>query len=295
MKKNIINCFLLSALLFVGCKKNDSRYPFDVALARVPYVNVTTDPTGSAAIDVLNLANFAGKYTVDVLYKSDAPPSKVDLVVIKNGVKSSVKVLQTGVTTFPATFTITTAQLATLFGATVKLGDNYDIGVDIYTQDGTKYEAFPNASSGLLAYSGTGQANQPGFSPTTRFSAICAYDPSIYQGNFVVVSDAFGELNPGDVLTFTKVSNSSFSFIYIHPNLTAPLPVLVTVNTGNNIVSIAKQKVGTKFYTFDNLNFTATSLSNNFVAPCNQTVTLNITYTVDQGSFGSAVLVLKKQ
>lgn len=291
--KIILNAFLLFMVLLAGCKKNDGRYPDDIALVRVPYVNVKTDITGNAAI-LVNPTVFNGKYTVSLLYPNDIKPDKVDLVVIKNGDKSSVKLLQAGITTFPSTYNVTAAQLETLFGAPIKLGDNYDIGADIYLGE-NKYEAFP-LGTGVTAYGGTGQANQPGFQPTTRFSAICSYDPSIYQGNFVVVSDAFGSgLKPGNVVTLTQISNSSFSFIYPHPSMTGQLPVIVSVNTGNNITSIASQKVGTMFFTFNNPNFAASGLTNNFVAPCVKEVTLNITYSVTEGSFGTFALRLRKQ
>ena len=293
--KKLLNFILLATVFFAGCKKDDARYPFDVELKRVPYVNVTINTTGSPAINLLNLASFQGKYSVNLLYPSDAPPSKVDVVIIKNGVKSSLKLIQAGVTTFPTDFTITAAQLATLFGAPIALGDNYDIGVDIYTADGTKYEAFPNVNSTVVPYGATGQAAQPGFTPTARFSAICAYDPDLYQGNFVVVSDGFQDLAPGTVIVLTKLSNTSFSMTYPNPNVspTSPIPTFtVVVNTGNNSITVAKQQVGTKIYgIYDKPNVQATSGN---VAPCDKRVTLNITYTVDQGSFGTFALVLRK-
>ncbi|MBA3674141.1 MAG: hypothetical protein H0W75_04155 [Chitinophagaceae bacterium] len=219
------------------------------------------------------------------------------MVVIKNGVNSSVKVIQAGLTTFPTTLTITAAQLASLFGTPIALGDNYDIGVDIYTAEGTKYEAFPNINTLVLPYGGTGQQNQPGFTPTARFSAICAYDPAIYQGNFVVVSDAFGDLNPGTVVVLTTVSATSFKMTYPNPNVTptSPVPTFnVVINTGNNNITIAQQSIGATIYgIYTNPTVEATS---GFVAPCDKEVRLNITYRVTQGSFGGPYLLrLRKQ
>ncbi|HMJ46770.1 MAG TPA: hypothetical protein VK498_05540 [Ferruginibacter sp.] len=295
MKKNIINLLLLTTILFVGCKKNDTRYPFDVDLQRVPYVNVAVDATGSQAIDLLNLASFNGKYTVSLLYPNDIVPSKVDIIAIKNDDRTTAKLVQANVTTFPSTFTITAAQLQSLFGAAIKLGDNYDLGADIYVGD-KKYEAFP-LGTGVQSYGGTGQANQPGFIPTARFSAICAYDPNIYQGNFVVVSDGFTYgVAAGTVIPLTKVSNTSFSFEYPNPYALPPItPVVVTVNTGNNNLSIVKQKVSADFGGNANYYMTATGTANTFVTPCDKELKLNISHTVDAGSFGSGVLFLRKQ
>ncbi len=129
-----------------------------------------------------------------------------------------------------------------------------------------------------------------------RLSANCAYDPAIYAGDFVVVKDDFGDFAPGETVRLSRVTNSSFSFI--DPYATSPLPIIVNVNTGNNITSITKQKIGNAFVwglSYINPHAAATSLTSNFVAPCDKTVTLNITYTVDQGGFGSYILILKKK
>lgn len=288
--KKYLYYLLFAANFFIGCEKNDGPVPKNIGLERVPQPQIVING-GSQAIDMLNLNGFKGVFNVGLYNTTDAPPVKFDVVVMKNSDKGNVKVFKTDVTTFPTTLDITIAQLTALFGVPVVLGDNYDISVDVYTQSGKKYEAFPATGVGY----GSGIASQPGASTFVRYSAICQYNPSIYQGAFEVVKDDFAELVPGDVLTLTKVSDNSFSFLYIHPELTDPLPVIVTVNTGNNVASIAKQKVGTEFYGYVNPNFAASGIVNNFVAPCDQSVTLNITYTVDAGSFGSAVLVLKKK
>ena len=62
-------------------------------------------------------------------------------------------------------------------------------------------------------------------------------------------------------------------------------------------ISIAKQKIGNAFvwqlsYTNPNMAMAATASS--FAAPCSKTLTMSITYTVDQGSFGAYTLILKK-
>jgi len=303
MKKYIINCFLLATVFIVGCKKEDARYPFTVALSRVPYANVIIDPASSTAIDLTNLATFAGKFSITLLYPTDAPPSKVDVVIIKNGVNSSVKILQAGVTTFPSTtITVTAAQIAALFGTPIVLGDSYVIGVDIYAQDGTKYEAFPNAGgTNLLAYSGTGQANQPGFIPKITFGAICKYDPNIYQGNFKA-KDAFGDAD-GAIIVLTKVDATHFSFIY--PSAVNGTPITVTVNPANNTVSIPLTVIGTKWdpaYGYPNsATYVGPSVNSatGSVAPCAATVTMNIQWGTNSGALqfggGPYPLTLTKQ
>jgi len=290
MKKLIIFSFLLAAVAFVGCDKNDGFLPEDVVVDRVPQPSVVRNG-GSATIDVLNLASFQGKYDVALLYPNDIPPAKMDVVVIKNGDKTNVKLLEAGVTGFPSSFTITADRLATLFGAPIKLGDAYDIGVDIYTKDGKKFEAFPKVGA---AYGNTGVANQPNFSPTLRYAAICAYDPAIYQGNFTVVSDAFGDFPVGSTVVLTQVSPTQFSFL--QPAAKNPTPMVFTVNATNGITA-ATQQIGDYFlwepgYTKPKISVAANTSS--FVLPCEKSLTVNLNYTVDQGSFGAYKLVLRK-
>ena len=290
-KINLLLAFSLGAIIaFSGCKKDDGAVSERVTINEVPVISTNIDATGSQAIDLLNLAGFAGKFRVSQYFPGTTPPTKVDIVVRKNGSSANVKVFKTGVTTFPTTFTVTSAEIATLFGVAVALGDTYDFAPDLYV--GTrKFEAFPATGVGT----GNGVIAMPLFSEFARFSAICAYDPNIYQGNFVVVSDAFGDFSPGEVVPFTRISNNSFSFI--DPYVTSPLPIIVTVNVLNNQVTIAKQKIGNAFtwnlgYTNPNLTVSASTAS--FVAPCSKTINLNNVFSVDQGTFSPYLLILRK-
>ncbi len=300
MKKNIYSLFAILVLFAVSCRKSDNpRIP---ELERVPVPFIKADAAKSASIDVLNPSSFSQTFTFAPYFTSDVPPKQMDLVAIKNGVPSSVKTIKAGLTTFPATVDVTGAQLVTLFGAIV-LGDNFTFGLDITTQSGAVFPAFPllgvGYGSGVLGeYNGstntTPIANGAGVNYQVNFGAICAYDPNIYQGNFVVVSDDFQDLNPGDVVVLTKISNSSFSFTYPDAAIVPfpPPPIVVNVNTGNNNITVAKQQIGTKIYgIYDNPSVEATTGS---VKPCDKTVTINLVWTVTQGSFGTNPLVLRK-
>ncbi len=296
MKRNIIFSILFASLFIVGCKKDDGPIPKDVLINEVPQPFVRIDG-GSGSIDLTNLAGFQGKFTVGLLYPNGIMPSKLDVVVRKNNNNGNIKIIQAGVTTFPTTLTISAAQIVTLFGTPIVLGDNYDIGVDIYTADGNKYEAFPVTGA---AYGSTGVANQPGFSATVRYSAICAFNSTIYSGNFVVVRDDWQDWFPGDIVTFTQVSATSFSFI--DPFARGPLlPVIVNINTGNNVVTIPRVIVGSSWAwaaasSYPNPTVEGTGI----VAPCEQTITLNMNYGFgglagSTFSGGPYVLILRKQ
>ena len=294
MKNRKINIFAALTLglmiAFAGCKKDDGGIRSSVVIKSVPVVSTKIESTGSQAIDLLNLAGFSGKFKVELYFPGATPPDKVDIVVRKNGSNTNVKVVKKDVTTLPFSFTVTSADIAAIFGVAVALGDTYDFAPDLYVGV-NKYEAFPVTGTG----NGAGVIAYPLYSDYARFAAICAYDPAIYEGDFVVVSDGFGDFSPGEVVKFTKISNNSFSFI--DPYVTSPLPIIVTINTLNNQATIAKQKIGNAFVwaSYTNPNVAVAASSTSVVAPCSKTITLAIAYTVDQGSFGTYNLVLKKK
>jgi hypothetical protein len=282
-------------IAFSGCTKDDGAISKRVTVAEVPVVTTPIDPTGSQTINMLNLASFSGKFKVDLYFPGATPPSKVDIVVRKNGSNSNLKIYKTGVTSLPATFTITAADLATLFGAPIVLGDSYDFAPDLYVGD-RKYEAFPAVGVG----NGAGVIGMPLYSEFARFAAICAYDPEIYQGNFVVVKDLWADMSPGDIVVLTKISATSFSFIYSPAppgTLFNAKPIVVTVNTATNVPAVALQTVGTG-WTYDNskpVQVQTTTSANNIVKPCDKTISLNLNWTQGAGSYTGAVLQLIKQ
>jgi hypothetical protein len=294
MKNRKINIFAALTLglmiAFAGCKKDDGGIRSSVVIKSVPVVSTKIESTGSQAIDLLNLAGFSGKFKVELYFPGATPPDKVDIVVRKNGSNANVKVVKKDVTTLPYSLTVTSADIAAIFGAAVALGDTYDFAPDLYVGV-SKYEAFPVTGTG----NGAGVISYPLYSDFARFAAICAYDPAIYEGDFVVVSDAFGDFSPGEIVKFTKISNSSFSFI--DPYVTSPLPIIVNINTLNNQATITKQKIGNAFVwaSYTNPNVAVAASSTSVVAPCSKTITLAIAYTVDQGGFGTFNLVLKKK
>ena len=294
MKNRKINIFAALTLglmiAFAGCKKDDGGVRKSVVIKDVPVVSTKIESTGSQAIDLLNLAGFSGKFKVELYFPGATPPDKVDIVVRKNGSNANVKVMKKDVTTLPYSLTVTSADIAALFGVAVALGDTYDFAPDLYVGV-NKFEAFPVTGLG----NGPGIIAYPLYSDFARFAAICAYDPAIYEGDFLVVSDGFGDFSPGEIVKFTKISNSSFSFI--NPYVTSPLPIIVNINTLNNQATITKQKVGNAFVwaSYTNPNMAVAASSTSVVAPCSKTITLAVAYTVDQGSFGTFNLVLKKK
>ena len=151
IKSNILTVFALSALIaFTACSKDDGAIPERIGIENVPAMTMNIDPQKKDNLDTIRFgttAAFAGKVKVDMIFPTAVKPTKVDIVVRKNGSASNVKVFKTDVTSFPASFNVTAAELVTLFGAPLALNDTYDFAPDIYANS-KKYEAFPITGAG---------------------------------------------------------------------------------------------------------------------------------------------------
>ncbi len=290
MKKIVIfSLYLLSAaVVFNSCRKEDN--PKLPALIRFPLPQVLKVAGTDQVISAQDPAAFTGKFTVGLFFEGDPPPQKFDVVVIKNENKSVVKTIQADVTTFPTTITITGAQLASLFGSPIVLGDKFDISVDITTPNGTKYDAFPATGNAYAA----GIAAQPGASTFIRYEAVCQYSPAQYQGNFEVITDEWADYGPGETVELTMIDATHFSFQYKPAN---PRPIVVTVNPNTNAVTVAKQVYGSGYppgWTFGDISAESVPSVQNFVAPCAGTFSVVLKHTVAAGSFGDFKIVLRK-
>jgi hypothetical protein len=245
---------------------------------------ITKAPGSDLTISAATPNNFTGKFNVDLYFKNDIKPSKFDIVVIKNGNKNNVKVVQANVASFPAALTVTGAQLATLFGAPIVVGDKFDIGADVYTQNGDKYLAFPAVGEGY----GTGVPTQGGASVSINYTAVCPFNINDFVGAAQIDDQDFfgGDYNVDVALQGTdtyKVTNwidEPGYFILIKVNAAA-LTVTVTKQTYSAVLP------GTP-YTNPTVEGTGT------IDACTRQIIMNITNTVSQGSYGSAKTILKK-
>jgi hypothetical protein len=148
-KINILTAIALGAVVaFTGCKKDDGPIPKRVSIEEVPAI--TTNLASGKTVDTIffaNQATYTATFKVDLYFAGAKPPDKVDVVVRKNGNLANLKVYKATVTTLPASFTITSAEIAALFGTAHVTKDSYDFAPDLYV--GTKkYEAFPAVGLG---------------------------------------------------------------------------------------------------------------------------------------------------
>jgi hypothetical protein len=291
MKKIILLPLYLfsAAILFNACRKADN--PKLPTLARFPLPVVLKVAGTDQVISAQNPAAFSGKFTVDKFFPNDVSPQKFDVVVIKNGNNSNVKMIQANVTAYPTQLTVTGTQLTTLFGAPIVLGDKFDIGVDVTTAEGIKYEAFPVTGAPYAA----GVASQPGASTFIRYEAVCQYDPNLYKDNFIVVTDEWGDYGAGEFVPLTMIDATHFSFKYLAANAQ---PIVVTVNPNTNAVTVAKQVYGSGYppgWPYGNISAESVPSVEDFVAPCAGTFSVILQHTVAAGSFGNYKIVLRKQ
>ncbi|MCH5596684.1 hypothetical protein [Niabella ginsengisoli] len=204
--QNILLFTFLAALAY-SCTKNDGATPVPVSKVSIPKI---VKKSGDVAIDVTDFDNFSANFEVGLLFPDDERPTKLDVVIRKNGDANNVKVFKADVTTFPTSFTLTGSDIVSLFGTPAVLNDNYDIGLDVYMKDGNKYQAYPAVGIGY----GSGVVNLDGSSVSIQYSAICKYNPDLYAGDFEVVEDEFQDTAPGDIITLTKIDDTHFSYNY---------------------------------------------------------------------------------
>ena len=148
---HILTAFALSTVIvFTACSKDDGPIPKRIGIEDVPAMTMNLEPQKKDNIDTIRIgtpAAFSGKFKVAMIFPTDVQPSKVDIVVRKNGSAANVKVYKADISAFPTSFTITAAEIVALFGAPIALNDTYDFAPDIYANS-KKYEAFPVTGAG---------------------------------------------------------------------------------------------------------------------------------------------------
>lgn len=292
MKQSFLYSLLFLFFAISSCRKEDNPKLPDIA--RVPTPLITKVDGTDKVISSQDPASFKGKFIVDLFFKTDVPPQKFDVVIMKNDDKTTVKTFKENVTTFPTTFDITSEQLATLFGAPIVLGDKFEIGVDVTTKEGLKFQAFPLVGEGY----GSGVASQAGASTDIRYEAVCKYNPDLYKGTFVVEEDEWEDYAPGDEVEISQVDDTHLTFT--HVAAVGAIPITIVINPDDNSASIAKQEIGTRWaygasYTKPFVA-TAGAASNSYVSPCEESIILNLQYGYSAGTWsGNYILKLKKK
>lgn len=286
MKRKVLLFSLLIVLasLFNSCQKNNDEPSPD---PRFPLPSITKDTTADKFISAKNPESFLGKVVVHMYYGTEVTAQKVDVVVIRNGNKSNVKVIKAAVTSFPTTVEVTGAQLTTLFDSTIKLGDVFEISANVTAKDGRVFPGFPLTGNRY----DVDTASLPGTSFSISYVADCIFNTADFNGFYKIQTNTWdykvGELvevrpGNGDTLLITA---------WPHPDVGGYIrwPMKVIVDPATNEVSIPFQSVGEyaggPSHLIDGGSGT--------VSPCGDEINLSVILWV--GSYyGEMPLVLKK-
>lgn len=275
-------------IILPGCRKDDNPRIPDIIEVPLPFFE--KDPSSSLTISAQEPTTFSAKFSVDNFFKSGTPPKKMDIVVIRNEDPSSVKTLAENVTTFPTTIELTGQQLLDLFGEPIVLGDRFDIGANITTQDNQTFPAF-DANGNTF---GAGVGTMPGVAPVLRYEAVCAFTAADYAGDFEVLIDEWADYAPGTIIPVTVIDDTHLSFLYPADNAK---PIIVEVDLATNETSVALQGYG-DYAAYGIYGMTVESsapASDNYVAPCEGILSVRLAHNDNAGGFyGNNLIVLKK-
>lgn len=280
MKRSLLYAVFAVLCFFAGCRKEDNAKLPD--LVRVPLPFIIKDTSGDGTISKDDPAAFKGRFVVDLFFKDDIPPQKFDVVIKRND--SATKVFKEGITNFPTTVDITGAELATLFGEPLVLGDKFEFGINITTQEGTKLEAFP---AGGPAY-GSNVANQPGASTSIAYSVVCPFDMADLVGDAIIEDPGFWEATYPVKVTLEGTDTYKISGWIEEPDYF----ILVKVNTATLTAAIAKQVYTPKYPGLPYTNWTTEGTG--VIEACDKQVVMTLKNYVDQGGFGTQTIILRK-
>lgn len=285
MKKVLIFGILLSILatIFNACGKEDNPTPPDL---RFPLPLLTKDTTGDTTISGRDPGSFIGKIVVDLYYGTDVKPQKVDVVVIKNDNRANVKTIKADVTSFPASIQVTGTQLTTLFDS-IKLGDRFEIGVDVTTIKGQKFEAFPVTGNPY----GADTATLPGSRFSIIYVADCLFSTTYFNGYYTVLTNTWDYQAGDSVEVRPGVGNKILISAWPNPEFGSYIrfPMTVEVDPVTYEATVPLQGVGDYAGGPSHIIDSGTGT----VSPCGDKITLSVTMSVGT-FFGDMPLVLGK-
>ena len=282
MRTNILkSIFFLGIILLSACQSQD-KMPTSSTVA---FPLLTLDATSGKKIEsgVLN-----AKFKIDMYYKDYPVDSRV--VIAMNGKYSNLKIFNASIKTFPATLTLTDAQLVQLFGlTTINTGDYFQVGLDVLMADGKWYPAFD--ASGVT-YS-SGPSNLPGANPIIKFKAVCKLNIDEFVGT-ATISDSYWY--GGDYTTPIVKVDATHLKIKNFALLSNGGDITMTIDPDTYIVTVTKQVMAPNLADWGLANYTnPTVTGKGEIDPCTRTIKLTgLQYAVDQGAFspdpGSVVI-----
>jgi len=222
---------------------------------------------------------YTGKIVFDTYYKD--LPADANIVIAMNGNYSSPKTFKTGVSTFPLTQALGSADLKTLFGlSTIVAGNYFEVGMDVKMQNGTWYPAFNPKG---VAY-GSGPVNLPGSSPILKIAAVCGYNSALAVGSYHSVSGDWQ--SEGDITITLDPTNKYIVYvsgIETLEGLTEDRDKLkMVINPADYSVVAVKSVIASYAWGYHNLSYEGTGTYD----PCTGKYNMSFLITSDEGGFG---------
>ena len=304
MKKLITSILILLAIVtsFYGCRKNDNpKLPEGIETGVYPLL--VQDTTGDFLIQEVD--SFKTSFDVGLYFPNGVIPQKMDIMVVKkdsNKVEDFgiVKLLKADVTSFPTKISVTGPQLAALFGMStsdVKNSTTFRIGADVTLPNGKVLVAFQQGITGedtlnLVPY-GADALNLPGANPTIVYPKVCPLFmdslANVEHGGDLVVDDPdFWE----DSYNVTATQDGP-NVIVLTGWLGLPNAVVkVTIDDRRQKAIVTKQVYSSTLPTTPYHN--PAVQGDGTVNACDNSITLSLENTVDEGSFGKVTMTIRR-
>ena len=299
MKKLIISVLILLAIVtsFYGCRKNDNpKLPEGIETGVYPLF--VQDTTGDFLIQEVD--SFKTSFDVSLYFPNSVIPKKMDVMVVMNDDYGAPKLLKGDITSFPAKVSVTGPQLAQLFGLTtdkVKDGDKFTLGADVTLPNGKVIVAFGQGISGTdtinLEPYGADGLNLPDAIPLITYPKVCPLfmdslvnvknggalmvdDPDFWEDTYAVTATLEGT----DVIVLT-------GWLGIPGSV-----VRVTIDDRRQTATVTKQVYSATLPTTPYHN--PAVAGKGVVNACDNSISLTLENTVDEGSFGTAKVTIRR-
>ncbi len=291
MKKNLLYSVLLAGFagILSACTKDDTDAPPSAPDLSVPIPLIIKDTTADGFISAKDPSSFTGRIIVDLFNGTGIKPQKMDVVVMKNDDRVNIKTIQADLVMFPASIQVTGSQLTALFDSTIQLGDKFEIGANVTTKNGKRFEAFP--------YSGypynLDSTNMSGASLSVVFVADCKFDFSYFNGYYTVQHQTW-DLKVGDPVFVSPGTGNTLKILAWPQHdlgLSVRVPMIVNVDPATcTITSIPWQVTGE----YAGGPVLIIEEGKGTLSPCGDWIRLTALMWVDPVVYGPQILDLKR-
>lgn len=267
MKNIKLLLLMFVSLAVISCKHGEY-------MPEVDTINVgvfTLDENSSVLIEG---ENFKTKFNVKLYYPNDKI-EEARLVGIKNSDVSTLSILKDKIEVLPLDVELTFQELITSF-KTIDVNDVIEVGLDIKVGN-VWYPAFgfdgkSTATSNVLAI--------PGSNPVLTLKKVAPLNIDDFVGTLPLQDDAMGITS----VEVQKVSDTELKIVnYGTGTEYGTSDIIVTINPKDYSATMPKQVIFPTFGAHTNLAYEGKGDVDSY----NGIISLSLTVTVDQGSFGN--------